>query len=135
MRKLYFLIKERININNDFTQYFGAGIIAAFTEWSVFFSVISLEINYLISVTVAFLIATGVNYYFSRLIFKSSRFDKTKVISLVYFVSFMGLLLNLFFMWILFDILNIYSLFAKIIATGIVFFWNFLLRKYFIFSS
>jgi len=95
----------------------------------------SYNFNYLLGTTIAFLLATAVNYYFSKLVFNTGKFTKNAEFALVYLFSGIGLLLNLILMWLLYEYLGIFSLLAKVTATGIVFFWNFLSRKYFIFAN
>jgi putative flippase GtrA len=86
---------------------------------------------------ISFLIATTSNYYLSiRFVFsQGARFNQSLELTLVYLVSGAGLALNLSFLYLLIEIFNLHLLLSKILATGVVFFWNFLIRQFFIFKS
>jgi putative flippase GtrA len=64
---------------------------------------------------------------------------KIKELILVFLVSAAGLLLNLLLMYLFVTVLgldtHIQKTMSKIAATGIVFFWNFLSRKYWIYNN
>ena len=134
IRKKLLKIKSN-NFIIHLIQYLGVGGLAALTDWFVFYFLFVLGINYLISAIISFFLATGVNYFLSKYIFENSRYNINTEVILVYFVSVIGLLLNLSFMWFFYKKLGIFSLLSKIIATGLVFFWNFLSRKYWIFKD
>jgi len=53
---------------------------------------------------------------------------------LIFFVSFIGLIVNQLILWQCIDFLTLDPLIAKISATGIVFFWNYSARNHFIFK-
>lgn len=94
-----------------------------------------LGFNYLLVGFCTFLLGTLVNYVLSiRFVFVSgAQHKKRKEIFLVYLVSSFGLALNLFILYVCHDLLSFDVAVAKIIATGLVFFWNYLSRKRFIF--
>ena len=70
----------------QFVNYFFVGGLAALVEWSAF-AVLSYGIqwHYLIATFASFTVATGVNYYLSRRVFKARRHSVTKEVALVYF--------------------------------------------------
>jgi putative flippase GtrA len=96
-----------------------------------------LGFNYLIVALVSFAIATLVNYFLSiKYVFKSgARYTKSTEIFAVYIVSFFALLINEIILYVLIDLLFIEMIFSKIMATGIVFSWNYLIRKNYIFKK
>ena len=121
----------------QFGRYLFVGGFAAIIEWAVFwlFSY-RLHIFYLFSVAVAFIVATSVNYVLSAFfVFVRGRHRPRVECFLVFFVSAVGLCLNFILMWALHGRLNVPPLPAKIASTGIVFFWNYLSRRHFIFIS
>jgi len=94
--------------------------------------------NIYISTTAAFVLATFVNWIIGRSTIFKKPAKKRKIgidATAVYFVSGIGLGLNLALMWLFVDILNIYPLLSKIIATCLVFMWNFLSRRYFVYKQ
>jgi len=124
------------NVSAGFYKYIGVGSIAAFVDISIFTVFAKLlGFNYLIVALVSFTIATLVNYVLSiKYVFKSgARFTKGTEIFAVYIVSFFALVINEIILYVLIDLLFIEMIFSKIIATGIVFSWNYLIRKNYIF--
>src|SRR6056297_3032330 len=95
-------ILEKIKSNNfilHLIQYLVVGGLAALTDWFIFYFLFIFGINYLISSIISFSLATGVNYFFSKYVFENSKYNINTEIILVYFVSAIGLILNLSFMW------------------------------------
>jgi putative flippase GtrA len=132
--KINTLIKKNISVS--FYKYVGVGSIAALVDISIF-SVFAklLGLNYLIVALVSFTIASFVNYILSiKYVFKSrARYSKGREIFAVYMVSFFGLVINEIVLYALIDLLFMEMIFAKVLATGIIFFWNYLIRKNYIF--
>jgi len=123
----------------QFIFYFFIGLSAAVVEWLSFWVVNEpFNQNIYISTTAAFILATFVNWIIGRnTIF--SKAAKTKKVGVdafsIYLVSGIGLGFNIALMALFVDVLNIYPLFSKIMATGIVFMWNFLSRRYFLYKQ
>lgn len=117
-------------------QYGLVGGIAALVEWtSYFFFDTILHWHYMTATILAFLIATLVNWAVGHCtMFRNAAKSGTagEIIG-VYCVSGIGLLLNLFLMYIFVTKMSISGVPAKIIATGLVFIWNFISRKVFIY--
>jgi len=117
-------------------KYFFVGGVAAVVDISLFTVFAKfLAYNYLLVGAITFLIATLVNYILSiKFVFKSGKkHKKQKEILLVYLVSAFGLAFNLVILYICYDIINMELIVSKLIATALVFFWNYFIRKYFIF--
>jgi len=121
----------------QFFRYVLVGGTAALVEWGSFFLFFYVvQIHYLLAVTGAFLLATGVNYVLSiKFVFSHGRFPVHKEAFFVYLLSAIGLILNLGLMWLFVGILSINPMFSKITSTGIVLIWNFTSRKVFIFRD
>lgn len=123
---------------NQLFSYFFVGLGATLVEW-IFFWVFDtkLQWHYSISTAAAFIFSTFANWLLGRLItFKGSKNPIVKELISVYLASIVGLLLNLVIMYVLIDIASLSSeMIAKIIATGIVFFYNFFIRKLFIYKK
>ncbi len=118
-------------------KYFFVGGTAAVVDVGLFFIFAKfLGFNYLIVGFFTFLIATFVNYYLSiKFVFESGKkFKKRKEIFLVYLVSASSLGLNLLLLYILHEWIKLDIGFAKIIVTGLLFFYNYAIRKFFIFT-
>lgn len=121
----------------QFASYVVVGGLAALVEWVSYFVFDDfLSIGYLLATMLSFLLATFANYVLGRkLTFKNSQaaMSKTKEVSAVYLVSAVGLLLNIVLMFLFVQAIGLPGLLSKIIATGLVFFWNFLARKFWIY--
>jgi putative flippase GtrA len=112
-----------------------AGGSSAIVEWSLFWICTSLlRIHYLLAVAISFFFATLVNYIASAyFVFVRGYRTPAAEALLVYMVSAIGLGLNFLLMWLLHGKLMVPAMTAKIASTGIVFFWNYFSRRYFIF--
>ena len=127
----------------QFISYFFVGGAAALVEWSVF-SLLEylLDLPYLLATVLAFLVSTTVNWILGRTFtFKNSSYQKKKAKEafLVFAASAVGLGLNLLLMVLFVDVFGMNTNFlktvAKVLATGIVFFWNYLSRKLWIYRA
>lgn len=85
----------------------------------------------------SFILATLANYYLSiKFVFVSGvRFNKTHEILGVFLISGIALIINQIILFISIEVIQLRLIIAKIMATGIVFFWNYFGRKYIIFKS
>lgn len=122
----------------QFISYFFVGGVAAIVEWVMFFIFANvLRINYFVSTVIAFIFSTTANWILGRITtFKDNntyKDKKAKEAFLVFVVSAIGLLFNLILMYLFVTVMGFDSslgkTLSKIAATGIVFIWNFLIRK------
>ena len=122
----------------QFISYFFVGGVAAIVEWVMFFIFANvLQINYFVSTVIAFIFSTTANWILGRITtFKDNKTykdKKAKEAFLVFIVSAIGLLFNLILMYLFVTVMGFDSslgkTLSKIAATGIVFIWNFLIRK------
>lgn len=122
----------------QFISYFFVGGVAAIVEWVMFFIFANvLQINYFVSTVLAFIFSTTANWILGRITtFKDNntyKDKKAKEAFLVFVVSAIGLLFNLILMYLFVTVMGFDSslgkTLSKIAATGIVFIWNFLIRK------
>ena len=118
-------------ISVQFFIYFIVGGLATIVEWVAFYVLNSLfAVHYAFATTLAFILSTAANWLFGRLIlFRDSKQNTAKELVKIYMVSIIGLLMNIAIMFVAIEKLGIQDMIAKIIATGIVFIWNFLIRK------
>ena len=122
----------------QFISYFFVGGVAAIVELVMFFIFANvLQINYFVSTVIAFIFSTTANWILGRITtFKDNntyKDKKAKEAFLVFIVSAIGLLFNLILMYLFVTVMGFDSslgkTLSKIAATGIVFIWNFLIRK------
>ena len=119
-------------------RYFFVGGAAAAVDIGIFFVFAKLAgYDYLLVGCIGFLVATAVNYALSvKHVFRSGvRYSKGREIALVYLVSMVGLAINQSVLYLLVAQLHSELMLAKLVATGVVFFWNFSVRYFIIFRT
>ena len=127
--------------NNTYVQgfrYLFAGAAGFITDFSILFILTHyFNVYYLFSATISFTAGVFVTYLISIYwVFqqKSHRKRSSEFILFV-LIGVVGLILTLGLLWIFTEKLHIYYLVSKIIATVIVYFWNFFARKKLLFSK
>ncbi|HTU56459.1 MAG TPA: GtrA family protein [Acetobacteraceae bacterium] len=121
-----------------FFSYFIVGGIAAVVDIGGFLILTGpLRIFWFWAAMASFLVSVVVNYTLSiRFVFESGiRFRRHHEAALVLAVSTIGLLLNEAALWVMIDFAGWESLPAKLVATAVVFLWNYGARQHFIFRS
>lgn len=119
-------------------RYFFVGGVAAVVDVGLFFLFAKvLGFHYLLVGAGAFTAAAVVNYFLSiRHVFSSGvRFTRNTEFVCVYLVSFAGLLFNQAILFLAVDLLGMELMLSKCAAIGVVFFWNYLARKHFVFRN
>ena len=122
---------------HDFFLYLVVGGIATLVEWGLFYCFNHVfSWYYFVSTILAYVLSTFANWLAGRiLLFKKTEKGLFYEIGGIYAASIIGLLLNLAIMWIMVDALKINSMISKIIATGLVFIWNYVIRKMVIYKG
>jgi len=117
--------------------YLIVGGIATLSEWVIFRLFDSaLSVHYTLSTVIAYLLSTFVNWAAGRLlVFRKSHQPFWQEILKIYLAAIAGLLMNLAIMFICVDLLRMDEMLSKILATGIVFLFNFLIRKLYIYKN
>lgn len=122
----------------SFYTYFVVGGIAAIVDIGGFMLLTGLfRIAWFWAAVASFLAAVAVNYFLSiRFVFASGvRFSRNAEMALVLLVSAIGLVLNEVALWVLIERTGAGRLLAKLIATAVVFLWNYGSRQSFIFRA
>lgn len=115
--------------------YLVVGGIATIVEW-LFFWLFDHWMHYVPATALAFVISTFANWLAGRLLlFKESEQGLVVELLQIYATGIAGLLMNLAIMWVAVEFFGVRDMVAKIIATGIVFFWNFFVRKFLIYKD
>ncbi len=112
--------------------YLIVGGLATLVEWAGFWALDSgLHVHYLLATALAFAVSTFANWAFGRLLVFKKREGQSLVreIASVYLAAAVGLLLNLGIMYVLVDFLHLMTMLSKIVATVLVFAYNYLIRK------
>ncbi len=119
-------------------SYLIVGGGATIVEW-VCYRIFShaIGMQYLVATTLAIVISTFSNWLFGRLLtFRhAEKQNLWKEIGKIYVISIVGLLLNLLLMWLLHGVLGMWDMLAKMLATGIVFLYNYSIRIFFVYKK
>lgn len=112
-----------------FRYLFVGGFSAVVDIGSLFFFTAVLDVHYLISAALAFVLGTIVNYVLSvAWIFKSSGKFKTEF-TLFTMIGLGGLGLNELIIWLAVEYGELHYMVAKLISVSVVVFWSFSLRR------
>ena len=95
-----------------------------------------VQMHYLISAPIAFMIGTSLLYVLSIFWVFSRRSIQSRHLEYWLFILIggVGVGFNELFIWLFTEKVHIYYLYSKLIAGSIVFFWNFLSRKFILFK-
>lgn len=146
MRKVIFGYDYTDNELVKLILYLFVGGTAALVEWSLFYGLInwvlpstglSVTSMSLLGTCIAYGLSTIYHYFLGNvLVFNSgTRFNKAAELTLVFIVSGMGLGFNLVLMYIFVGLLSWPPFMSKVVASFLCVAWNYLARKYFIFSK
>ena len=119
-------------------KYFFVGGAAACVDLSIFYFLsINLSYNYLLTGAFGFLLATWVNYVLciKYIYISGQRFSGRGEIFGVYLASSVGLLMHELALYGFHEYFGAELMLAKILAIGLVFFWNFSIRNFYVFSK
>ena len=119
-------------------SYLIVGALATIVEWTFFYLFNNVcNLHYQVATVIAIVISTFSNWMFGRLLTFRNAEKKSLIaeISKIYLVSIVGLLLNMFLMWIFVEKIDLTEMISKIIATCIVFSYNYSIRKFFIYKK
>lgn len=120
---------------NAFLQFFRYGFvggIATVFDWVVFYVATKLGLFYMISGVLAFVTGLSVNFLLSKkFVFSGEKtyFKSSSEFAVYAVIGIIGLFMTEAIMYTLTEKLNLYFMIPKIIATGVVFVWNFVARK------
>ena len=123
-------------VERQFVRFVTAGLVTASFDIGLLYALTEfLDIYYLISVAIAFIVATGISYILNvTWIFWDGRHQKQLEIIFFFTASGGGVLLNEAFIFLLVEYLLTWYIVAKIVAIGIVVIFNFWSRKRLIFA-
>lgn len=122
--------------NLKIVRYFFVGGSAAIVDNTIFYVFVKIfYFNYFIIGTIGFIIATYVNYFLGvKFVFNySAKFSRKMEIMTIYVISGIGLILHLTILYFCIEVFFFEKMLSKITATGLVFFWNYLARKNFVY--
>ena len=119
---------------SKFFKFGVVGVIAFIVDYlSLYMLTEFLNVYYLISSIISFLLSIIVNYILSiKWVFDIKKKQSFKDVIIFTLLSAIGLLINLLVMYLSVEVLKIHYMIGKLIATFIVMIWNFVTRKMFL---
>lgn len=133
--KNYFklIFEEKTNsITYQFIRYFVVGVITFVINFSIYYSLINFaHIQYLVSESVGFFISIMINYMLCRKwVFDKDQIKNTLIeINVFLLISLVGLGLTDTFLFIFKEMFHMNYIWAMVVASIIVMFWNFTGRR------
>lgn len=117
----------------QFFRYAFVGLWATLADWGVLFVLTEpLRVYHLVSAVFAFVVGLAVNFLLSKkFVFsgEEKQHSSSTEFAVYAIIGIIGLGMTEFIMYVMTDKLNFYFMISKIIATGVVFVWNFAARK------
>lgn len=135
---LYYFKGKAANTLVQLFRYLWVGGISFVIDYlSLYIFTEHLHINYLISAAIAFILGLTTNYLLSTIwVFNNSRLNnKFTEFTIFSIIGIIGLGLNEIIIYICSDFFSLYYMTSKLFSTAVVFFWNFLGRKYILFTN
>jgi putative flippase GtrA len=122
---------------NQFIKFFILGAFSTLIDFIVYTILVYSNIGYVIAIGIGYGCGFIFNFYIGRRhIFRDGIKVKnfTRELLVVLIINLVAVLLNIFIVYILYSYLSILGkIYARIIAIGIVFFWNYYARKLFVY--
>lgn len=115
-------------------RYFFVALVAYVFDFGILVGLTSgFGVYYLVAATLSFTVGVTINYLLSRRwVFPDSKYSRKTEMAGVLLIGLVGLILNTILLAAFTDLLGIFYVYSKIIATIIVFFWNFFARRTFL---
>jgi len=130
-------MKKTNHVLGQFIRYtFVGGFAAVVDIGSLYLLTEYVGLYYLVASVFAFVLGLTTNYILSLIFVFTNRRLKKKWVEFIIFASIgiVGLGLNTFLLWFFTEQIELYYMVSKLIATAVVFFYNFGLRKYILFK-
>ncbi len=127
-------IKKHKKLIDQILKFGVVGGVAFLIDYGLLYVLTEfVGIHYLISSVISFTVSLIFNYILSiKWVFDVTKKQTAKEITIFVILSVIGLGINQVVMYVGSDLLHIYYMLTKIVATAIVMVWNFVTRKIFI---
>lgn len=139
MKYLYnYLFKYQTDILFiQFFRYFFVGCLAFLVDIFLLYCLTEyFNVYYLLSAGISFTTGLITNYLLSILwVFKNRKFDIKVEFIIFTIIGIVGLIFNELLIFVLTEFFLLFYLLSKILTTFIVFLWNFLARRFILYSK
>lgn len=122
----------------QFFRYIFVGGASFLTDWALLHIITESGVHYLVSGIISFIAGLCVNFALSKLLVFSKKSDAkqaAKEFAVFAVIAVFGLLITEGLMWLFTEKIGLYYMLSKIIAAGIVLFWNFFMKKILLYSK
>lgn len=132
IRKL--LIDKSNAPHMQFLRYFFVGGSAAVVDLTVYTALLSyLGMHYALAAFVGYMMGLAWNHFLCLVWVFESKHNRAKEVLMVFFIALGGLLWTWLILYLLIDFGGMNEIVAKMISQILVLFWNFTMRKFFVF--
>jgi putative flippase GtrA len=121
----------------DLLKYVLVAVCALVVDLGSLLVLHRLSVQYLVAATTGFVLGTIVNFILSRGFVFSDPVIKNKIANFMVYaaIGVLGLLCNNVIIWLCFSKLGLTLTVSKLVAVAVVFMWNFLARRQFLFRG
>lgn len=137
MNRITALSPKTSSLSAQFFRYFVVGSVAFVVDFALLYLLTEFAgLHYLISASVAFMAGIAVNYALSvTWVFDHRSIDnRVQEFAIFAIIGILGLALNIALMWFFTELAELHYLKSKIIASALIFLFNFGARKTLLFS-
>jgi len=124
----FFLQMVRYSFAGGVAFILDFSLLVVLTEWAGINYLVSAVIGFTVGIITVFIIST---YWVFPVRTYASRKKEFFIFAII---GIIGLGFNELFIWFFTEVTNYYYLVSKLIATAMVYLWNFLARKYFLYN-
>lgn len=118
----------------QFLRYFFVGGSAAVLDLLVFTVLITYAgMHYILAAFLAYMCGLAWNHFLCVFWVFDSKHDRAKELLMVFLIALGGLLWTWVILYILIDVFGLDAVISKMISQILVLFWNFTMRKFYVF--
>ncbi len=118
----------------QFLRYFFVGGTAAVVDLLMYTVLLKYGgFHYMLAAFCAYMTGLAWNHFLCVLWVFESKHNRAKEFLMVFFIALGGLLWTWFILYVLIDLANLDPVIAKMISQILVLFWNFTMRKFYVF--
>ena len=114
------------SVINKFFKFAGCGIVATFTQYLILIILVrTISLNPILASAIGFIIAALINYSLNYHLTFCCKKSHVPTVVKFFVTALIGIILNTFVLSLTIARLHFYYLWAQVIATFFVLFWNF----------
>ena len=128
------LIEKTKTAHMQFLRYFFVGGSSAVVDLLVFTVLVKhMEFHYILAAFVGYMMGLAWNHFLCIAWVFESKHNRTKELAMVFVIAVGGLLWTWLILYLLIDVASMDEVIAKMISQILVLFWNFSMRKFYVF--